>query len=81
VSVGDRAWLWLARLALRRMGDDTAWWLFRTMRDGYERNPKLRGDGCLMRPRDLVGPVLVLGTILGGMALAAIVEILARLGG
>lgn len=31
----DRVWLWLARLAVRRMSNPAAWALYETMRRGY----------------------------------------------
>jgi hypothetical protein len=41
VSLRDRWWLWLARLALRQMSDSAAWWLFSALRAGYIAEPGL----------------------------------------
>lgn len=41
----DRCLLWLARWALRHMGNPAAWWLFSAMRRGYFERPDLMGEG------------------------------------
>ncbi len=45
MSLWDRWWLWVARLALRRMSDRAAWWLWSAMRAGYIAEPGLTLHG------------------------------------
>lgn len=37
-GVRDRCWLWLARLAIRRMSNAACWWLFVALRELYARH-------------------------------------------
>lgn len=40
----DRLWLWLAKLALRRMSNAAAWEWYCHLSAGYKTRPDLRGE-------------------------------------